>query len=72
MLISRVMIRATPFRVLRTLLITYLLCPLPLQVVSPNADLEVDQRRSCGSCSKSADGLSSHIRFRAYGSGFRV
>ena len=31
--ISRVIIAVTPFRVLMTLLITYLLSPLPLQVV---------------------------------------
>ena len=30
--ISRVTIRVTPFRALKTLLITYLLSPLPLQV----------------------------------------
>ena len=33
LVISRVIIRATPFRTLITLLITYLLSPLPLQVV---------------------------------------
>ena len=32
MVISRVIIRVTPFRALITLLITYLLSPLPLQV----------------------------------------
>ena len=32
MVISRVIIRVTPFRALTTLLITYLLSPLPLQV----------------------------------------
>ena len=32
MVVSRVIIRVTPFRALRTVLITYLLCPLPLQV----------------------------------------
>ena len=32
LVISRVIIRATPFRALITLLITYLLSPLPLQV----------------------------------------
>ena len=32
--ISRVIIRVTPFRALITLLITYLLSPLPLQVGS--------------------------------------
>ena len=32
MVISRVIIRVTPFRALNTLLITYLLSPLPLQV----------------------------------------
>ena len=32
MVISRVIIGVTPFRVLITLLITYLLSPLPLQV----------------------------------------
>ena len=32
MMISRVIIGVTPFRVLITLLITYLLRPLPLQV----------------------------------------
>ena len=31
--ISRVIVRVTPFRVLITLLITYLLSPLPLQVL---------------------------------------
>ena len=31
--ISRVIVRVTPFRALITLLITYLLSPLPLQVV---------------------------------------
>ena len=33
--ISRVIIRVTPFRALVTLLITYLLSPLPLQVLKP-------------------------------------
>ena len=32
MVVSRVIIRVTPFRALITLLITYLLSPLPLQV----------------------------------------
>ena len=32
LVISRVVIRVTPFRALITLLITYLLSPLPLQV----------------------------------------
>ena len=32
LVISRVIIRVTPFRALITLLITYLLSPLPLQV----------------------------------------
>ena len=32
MVLSRVIIRVTPFRALITLLITYLLSPLPLQV----------------------------------------
>ena len=32
LVISRVIIRVTPFRALTTLLITYLLSPLPLQV----------------------------------------
>ena len=32
LVISRVIIRVTPFRALMTLLITYLLSPLPLQV----------------------------------------
>ena len=32
MVISRVILRVTPFRALITLLITYLLGPLPLQV----------------------------------------
>ena len=32
MVISKVIIRVTPFRALTTLLITYLLSPLPLQV----------------------------------------
>ena len=32
MVISRVVIRVTPFRAIITLLITYLLSPLPLQV----------------------------------------
>ena len=32
MVIGRVIIRVTPFRALTTLLITYLLSPLPLQV----------------------------------------
>ena len=40
--ISRVIIRVTPFRALITLLITYLLSPLPLQV----AVLEVARRES--------------------------
>ena len=35
MVIGRVIIRVTPFRALITLLITYLLSPLPLQVGSP-------------------------------------
>ena len=35
MVISRVIIRVSPFRALITLLITYLLSPLPLQV-QPN------------------------------------
>ena len=35
MVISRVIIRVTPFRALITLLITYLLSPLPLQVQNP-------------------------------------
>ena len=34
--ISRVIIGVTPFRVLITLLITYVLSPLPLQVYSMN------------------------------------
>ena len=34
MVISRVIIRVTPFRALNTLLITYFLSPLPLQEVS--------------------------------------
>ena len=34
MVISRVIIRVTPFRALITLLITYLLSPLPLQVTN--------------------------------------
>ena len=33
LVIGRVIIRVTPFRALTTLLITYLLSPLPLQVV---------------------------------------
>ena len=33
MVISRVLVRVTPFGALITLLITYLLSPLPLQVV---------------------------------------
>ena len=33
MVISRVIVRVTPFRVLITLLITYLLSPLSLQVL---------------------------------------
>ena len=37
MVISRVIIRVTPFRALITLLITYLLSPLPLQVDLPNS-----------------------------------
>ena len=36
MVICRVMIRVTPFRALITLLITYLLSPLPLQVYLSN------------------------------------
>ena len=36
MVISRVIIRVTPFRALITLLITYLLSPLPLQVRAPS------------------------------------
>ena len=43
MVISRVRIRVTPFRALTTLLITYLLSPLPLQVTlspqTPTCDL---------------------------------
>ena len=35
MVISRVITRVTPFRALITLLTTYLLSPLPLQVPSP-------------------------------------
>ena len=35
--ISRVIIRVTPFRALITLLITYLLSPLPLQVINAKA-----------------------------------
>ena len=35
MVISRVIIRVTPFRARITLLITYLLSPLPLQVEGP-------------------------------------
>ena len=38
MVISRVIIRVTPFRALITLLITYLLSPLPLQVYKLPAD----------------------------------
>ena len=38
MVISGVIIRVTPFRALITLLITYLLSPLPLQVVSESVD----------------------------------
>ena len=38
--ISRVIIGVTPFRVLITLLITYLLSPLPLQVVSRGLGLK--------------------------------
>ena len=34
LVVSRVIIRVTPFRALITLLITWLLSPLPLQVVS--------------------------------------
>ena len=34
MVVSRVIIKVTPFRALTTLLITYLLSPLPLQVGS--------------------------------------
>ena len=34
MVISRVIVRVTPFRALITLLVTYLLSPLPLQVGS--------------------------------------
>ena len=37
MVISRVIIRVTPFRALITLLITYLLSPLPLQVRTTSA-----------------------------------
>ena len=36
LVISRVIIRVTPFRALITLLITYLLSPLPLQVLGFN------------------------------------
>ena len=40
MVISRIIIRVTPFRALITLLITYLLSPLPLQVEASTLDLE--------------------------------
>ena len=47
MVISRVIIRVTPFRVLITLLLTYLLSPLPLQVglVSWRLELRVEGGR---------------------------
>ena len=38
MVISRVIIEVTPFRALITLLITYLLSPLPLQVQALKAE----------------------------------
>ena len=38
--LSRVIIGVTPFRVLITLLITYLLSPPPLQVVKPKSPVE--------------------------------
>ena len=47
MVISRVIIRVTPFRALITLLITYLLSPLPLQAVT----------RQTTSCSLEASAL---------------
>ena len=42
MVISRVIIRVTPFRALITLLTTYLLSPLPLELVAKTVNSEVD------------------------------
>ena len=39
LVISRVVIRVTPFKALITLLITYLLSPRPLQVIQLSGDL---------------------------------
>ena len=45
LVISRVIIRVTPFRALTTLLITYLLSPLPLQVaLSPEPETLTPQQ----------------------------
>ena len=60
MVISRVLIRETPFRALITLLITYLLSPLPLQIgytETNNLQIEVPGPRSCaGGCARRAEG----------------
>ena len=58
MVISRVMFRVTPFRALITLLITYLLSPLPLQVF----------RVKCHTA-QILGFYSWGLRFRAFGSG---
>ena len=48
LVISRVIIRVTPFRALITLLITYVLRPLPLQVGPPQNYVYTHIQRSLG------------------------
>ena len=67
MVISRVIIRVTPFRALITLLITYLLSPLPLQV--PGFISSCVLQASMGFCQSSGR---SGQGFTVSGSGFRV